>query len=151
MSSTLSKDLKNMLEDFNRGPIIGKRKKVKEEEEFMEYDVSRAYTKCLTQITHIPKFTYFDHLTPMKTIENHESYCSHNRDTINVDKLLMNIPDQTNEDIDEHSFYLIYSLKLDDVLFPQRKDFVTGEVLIHARKYKIPFIMLAKISPCMIQ
>jgi hypothetical protein len=71
MVSTPSEDLKKMLEDFNRGPIIGKRKHVKEEEEFMEYDVSRAYTKCLTQITHIPKFTYFDHLTPMESIENH--------------------------------------------------------------------------------
>jgi hypothetical protein len=87
----------------------------------------------------------------MKSIENHECYSPHNFDVINVDKLIKNIPDQSHEIIDQHSFYLIYALKLDDVSFPQPKDFVTGEVLLHAQKYKIPFIMLAKISPVMIQ
>jgi hypothetical protein len=144
MSSTLSTDMEFFLKSYPTRPLTGRMPGTKMEEKIAEFDITRAYTYYMSQITHIPKFTYFDRLTPMESVKNHPAF---RYDTLDESKILKNPPDQSKEKIDPFSFYYILCPQLDHFLFQQPKDFRTGETLIVARENKIPFIMLGKISP----
>ena len=76
MTSTLSHTFEKLLETFISPLIVGRKDGVEEEENYMEYDITRHYTNCMVQITHIPKFTYFDQFTPIKSILSIQDFLS---------------------------------------------------------------------------
>jgi hypothetical protein len=145
MSSVLSEDLEKLLEAYPRTAIYGKKDDTVKED-LVEYDQTRAYTACIMETTHVPKHTPFDRLTlllPKKYLDV--------EDNLEILELINHPPDQSEIEIDEHSSYYVYCPQLDYLLFNQDRDFVPGFVLIYARSQDIPFIMIGKITPVMVQ
>ena len=162
-----SEDLENMFDKYPRPPLIRRKKEMKETEKYVGFDVSRAYTACLMQITHIPKFCRNDRLQPMESVKKYKKMINENEFTIDSvtldfqrddfigparikdldDELILSPPDQSHEIIDKHSFYYIIALDTDPYLFENRYNFVTGTTLIYARECNIKFIMIGFIKP----
>jgi len=102
--STYSQDMLEMLHQFGRGPRCGLLQPYKGPA--VGFDVSKAYTECMSLITQIPVFSEFDRMLPC------EIDC----------------------DIKPLSFYHVYVHNLDPILFPQSWDFVPGQTVTFARE-----------------
>ena len=92
-----------MLNRHNRGPRCGLLKKHKGAA--VGLDISKAYTHCMSQITHIPVFSAFDVMVPC----------------------------DLNADVDPYSFYWVYVWAVDTTLFPESLSFVPGKTVTFAR------------------
>ena len=88
------------------GPVVG-------------FDVSKAYTECMSLITHRPVFSVFDVMIP----------CDHDCD------------------VSPLSFYVVYVEDLDPILFPQSWDFVPGLTVTFAREHGIKVETHGVITP----
>lgn len=121
--SNYSSSLLQCFNEYGRGPINGYCGGGKEgEENYVEFDITRFYTSCMSEINYVPVFCKLDCVCAVKS---------------------------KPEKLDAYSFYVIKVAKynLDFVLFNSTTDFVSGETLIYADSLNIPYEIVGVCKP----
>jgi hypothetical protein len=129
--SNYSSSLLWCFNEYGRGPINGYCEGGSEgEKQYIEFDITRAYTAFMCDIDAIPVFSKLDIIV--------KPCFEDKRDT--------RFPKET---IDKYSFYLIKVAKynLDYILFNSTYDFVSGETLLYADELDISYEIVGVCKP----